>query len=166
MKLKYFLNPANSIYLDAPSPWQIGFQDGASPGYEGIIVLHDSIMFFLIWISVAVFWVLLSLMSYFSSAKSGLLYKYLNHGKIVPIQKCFKFNPKNNYKYIRLYSTCSATSIDETCTEKAPIVNSNSRDIKFYDDAYSMKKLIIKDNKNKSGIYKWKLAGSLPAPII
>jgi cytochrome c oxidase subunit 2 len=38
----------NNLQLDAPTPWQIGFQDGASPGFEGIVTLHDSIMFYLI----------------------------------------------------------------------------------------------------------------------
>lgn len=70
----------NNLQLDAPTPWQIGFQDGASPGFEGIVTLHDSIMFYLIWILVSVFWVLMSLISYFSSNKSTLVYKYLNHG--------------------------------------------------------------------------------------
>ena len=31
----------NILQLDAPLPWQIGFQDGASPGFEGIVTLHD-----------------------------------------------------------------------------------------------------------------------------
>lgn len=76
-----FLGFSNNILqLDAPTPWQIGFQDGASPGIEGIVTLHDSIMFYLIWILVSVFWVLMSLISYFSSNNSTLVYKYLNHG--------------------------------------------------------------------------------------
>ena len=76
-----FLGFSNNILqLDAPTPWQIGFQDGASPGFEGIVTLHDSIMFYLIWILVSVFWVLISLLSYFTSNKSTLVYKYLNHG--------------------------------------------------------------------------------------
>jgi cytochrome c oxidase subunit 2 len=45
----------NNLQLDAPTPWQLGFQDGASPSFEGIITLHDSIMFYLIWILVSVF---------------------------------------------------------------------------------------------------------------
>ena len=61
-------------------------------------------------------------------------HKYLNHGKVVPTQKCFK----NNMNCIKFYSTSSE-------------VNS----AKFYEDAFSMRKIIIKDNKNKSGIYKW-----------
>ena len=36
------LNSSQTILtLDAPTPWQIGFQDGASPGFEGIVTLHD-----------------------------------------------------------------------------------------------------------------------------
>lgn len=81
VSLELFLGFSNNILqLDAPTPWQIGFQDGASPGFEGIVTLHDSIMFYLIWILVSVFWVLISLASYFSSNKSTLVYKYLNHG--------------------------------------------------------------------------------------
>jgi len=48
-----FLN--TTIYNDAPEPFQIGFQDGASPGYTGIVALHDSIFFYLVLISVGVF---------------------------------------------------------------------------------------------------------------
>nr|YP_010391070.1 GIY-YIG endonuclease [Fusarium nepalense]UPX02383.1 GIY-YIG endonuclease [Fusarium nepalense]UPX02438.1 GIY-YIG endonuclease [Fusarium nepalense] len=59
----------------------------------------------------------------------------------MPTQKCFKFN--SIYKFFsnnhRSYSTTS----------------SSSSSVKFYEDAFSMRKLIIKDNKDKSGIYKW-----------
>jgi len=74
-----------SLFLDAPEPWQIGFQDGASPGFEGIVALHDSIFFFLILISVSVFWILFAIIRNFSSAKSGIIYKYLNHGTILEL---------------------------------------------------------------------------------
>ena len=40
-----FLAP---IYNDAPEPWQLGFQDGASPTQEGITELHDTIFFYLV----------------------------------------------------------------------------------------------------------------------
>lgn len=50
----YYLN----IYIqtdifsfnDAPYPWQIGFQDPASPGFSGIFNLHNEITFFLFFI--------------------------------------------------------------------------------------------------------------------
>ncbi|KIM20525.1 hypothetical protein M408DRAFT_18570 [Serendipita vermifera MAFF 305830] len=64
------LNSTPSILLDAPAPWQIGFQDVASPGFEGIVSLHDSIMFYLILILVT---------------KSGIVYKYLNHGTLIEL---------------------------------------------------------------------------------
>ena len=44
--------------LDAAEPWQTGFQDPATPVMEGIINLHNDIMFFLIVIGVLVGWVL------------------------------------------------------------------------------------------------------------
>jgi len=47
---------ANPIFNDVPEPLQLGFQDGASPGYSGIEDLHDSIFFYLVLISVGVFW--------------------------------------------------------------------------------------------------------------
>ena len=70
----------NSLFLDAPMPWQIGFQDGASPGFEGIVALHDAVMFYLVLILVSVFWMLFAIIRYFSSANSKIVYKYLNHG--------------------------------------------------------------------------------------
>ncbi|RYE26655.1 MAG: hypothetical protein EOP45_03555 [Sphingobacteriaceae bacterium] len=33
----------------------MGFQDGATPSFEGIVELHDSIFFYLIVISILVF---------------------------------------------------------------------------------------------------------------
>jgi cytochrome c oxidase subunit 2 len=44
--------------LDAAEPWQTGFQDPATPVMEGIINLHNDIMFFLIVIGFLVGWVL------------------------------------------------------------------------------------------------------------
>jgi cytochrome c oxidase subunit 2 len=58
--INFLFNPSsiltnNSLFLDAPMPWQIGFQDGASPGFEGIVALHDAVMFYLVLILVSVF---------------------------------------------------------------------------------------------------------------
>ena len=33
--------------LDCPEPWQMGFQDPATPVMEGIIDFHHDVMFFL-----------------------------------------------------------------------------------------------------------------------
>ena len=64
----------------------------------------------------------------------------------MPTQKCFKFSNilNNNLNSIRFYSTAFSSDVNS---------------VKFYPpfrgDVYAMKKLIINDNKNKSGIYKW-----------
>jgi group I intron endonuclease len=83
---------------------------------------------------------MISIVRNYTSDRSPISHKYLNHGKYVPIKKCFKFKINNNLNYIRFYSTTSEKDVNS---------------MKFYEDAYLMKKLIIKDNKKKSGIYKW-----------
>ncbi len=52
-----------SILLnDAALPWQLGFQDSATPIHEGIVELHDAIMYYLIVICILVFWMLSSVL--------------------------------------------------------------------------------------------------------
>ena len=76
----------NIVHLDSPEPFQYGFQDGASPGFDGIVALHDSILFYLILIMVSVFWIMFTIIiTYFNSTKSGLVYKYLNHGTMLEL---------------------------------------------------------------------------------
>jgi cytochrome c oxidase subunit 2 len=38
---------AKATYLDAPMPWGIYFQDSATPQMEGLVELHDNIMYYL-----------------------------------------------------------------------------------------------------------------------
>lgn len=125
--------------FDVPTPWGIYFQDSATPQMEGLVELHDNIMYYLVIILFAVAWVMLSIVRNYIETKSPFSHKYLNHGKRVPFQKCFKLKILNNVNYIRTYST-NSSNIDNTI---------------LYQDAFSMKKQIIKDNKDKSGIYKW-----------
>ena len=75
----------NTIFNDAPQPWQIGFQDSAAPGFTGIVELHNTIFFYLVVISVGVFWVLGSIIYYFNSKKSPIVHKYLNHGTLIEL---------------------------------------------------------------------------------
>jgi cytochrome c oxidase subunit 2 len=70
----------NVISNDLAQPWQLGFQDGASPGLTGIVELHDTIFFYLVVISVGVFWILGSIIYFYKSSKSPIVHKYLNHG--------------------------------------------------------------------------------------
>lgn len=72
-----------TIFNDAPQNWQTGFQDPATPGFTGIIELHDTIFFYLIIICVGVFWVFGNVIVNFNSNKSSLVHKYLNHGTLI-----------------------------------------------------------------------------------
>lgn len=153
----FFLINKLVMNFDAPSPWGIYFQDSATPQMEGLNELHDNIMYYLVVILFAVGWILLSIVINYISTKSPISHKYLNHGRDVPIQKCFKFKGNlrlvnNNNKYIRSYSTTSSSGPK---TKSLGLSQKDHNSIKLYQDPYSMRKLIIKDNKNKSGIYKW-----------
>jgi len=75
----------NGIHNDAAEPWQLGFQDSASPALTGIVELHNKIGFFLIVISLSVFWVLLALNNTYNSSKNPIAYKYLTHGTILEL---------------------------------------------------------------------------------
>lgn len=75
----------NTIFNDAPQPWQIGFQDSAAPGFTGIVELHNTIFFYLVVISVGVFWVLGSIIYYYNFKKSPIVHKYLNHGTLIEL---------------------------------------------------------------------------------
>ena len=50
-----------------------------------------------------------------------------------------------NKKFIYSYSTFSTKNF----------INSEPHPIKIYEDPFSIKKTIIKENKGKSGIYRW-----------
>jgi len=51
-------------HTDAPTAWQVGFQDPASPTMEGIINFHHDLMFFIVAIMVFVMWLLFRLFIY------------------------------------------------------------------------------------------------------
>jgi cytochrome c oxidase subunit 2 len=80
-----FLSIFDIILNDAPQPWQIGFQDGATPIMEGIVEFHDQIFFYLIIIIVFVTWILSSILFTFSSNKNKLSAKYENHGTLIEL---------------------------------------------------------------------------------
>nr|QRH18087.1 cytochrome c oxidase subunit 2 [Sporobolomyces sp.] len=73
------------VHCDAPYPWQIGFQDRATPTFEGIVELHDTIFFYLVVISFLVFWMLSVIMVKFSTSKVGIVHKYHNHGTLIEL---------------------------------------------------------------------------------
>jgi heme/copper-type cytochrome/quinol oxidase subunit 2 len=76
----YFL-----INLDAPHAWGIYFQDSATPQMEGLVELHDNIMYYLVIILFAVGWILFSIIRNYVSTKSPISHKYLNHGTLIEL---------------------------------------------------------------------------------
>ena len=80
-----FFSFFNIIQNDSPEPWQIGFQDGASPGFTGIVELHNNIFFYLVVISILVFWMLGSTIYNYDANRSRITHKYLVHGTIIEV---------------------------------------------------------------------------------
>ena len=141
---KYTVKKGSHLKGDVPLAWGLYFQDGATPSFEGIVDLHNRIMFYLVVILFGVSWVMLSIMWNFNKSENKLVYRYLNHGKFVPIQKYFKFKSVVSKVFIRTYTTLPNKTFH----------NSIKNDIvKFYEDAFNMRKNILKENKGKSGIY-------------
>lgn len=75
----------NTINLDAPHAWGIYFQDSATPQMEGLVELHDNIMYYLVIILFGVGWILFSVIRNFVISKSPIAHKYLNHGTLIEL---------------------------------------------------------------------------------
>src|SRR5437868_3670062 len=74
--LKLLLNYIHE-YCDAPRPWGLYFQDSAAPQMEGLVELHDNIMFYLIIILFGVGWVLVSVITKLQQCKISNLTQIL-----------------------------------------------------------------------------------------
>ena len=70
---------------DIPLAWGLYFQDGASPSFEGIVDLHNRIMFYLVVILFGVSWIMLSIIWNFNKSRNKLVYRYLNHGTLIEL---------------------------------------------------------------------------------
>jgi cytochrome c oxidase subunit II len=70
---------------DVARPWGLYFQDSATPQMEGLIELHDNIMFYLVIILFAVGWIMLSIVINYVNKKSPISHKYLNHGTLIEL---------------------------------------------------------------------------------
>lgn len=81
----YHLSSRAAIWNDAPEPWQLYFQDSATPTMEGIVELNDQISFYLIVILVFISWMLSTIVYSFSSANNKIKYKYENHGTLIEL---------------------------------------------------------------------------------
>jgi cytochrome c oxidase subunit 2 len=83
--MQNFTSIFNIILNDSAEPWQLGFQDSAAPGFTGLVTLHSTIGFYLIVISIAVFWFLFSLLYSNSYVKNPIAHKYLTHGTVLEL---------------------------------------------------------------------------------
>ena len=75
----------NPLRSDTPRPWGIYFQDSASPQMEGLVELHDNILFYLVVILFGVGWLLLIIVKKFTNTESPISYKYLGHGTLIEL---------------------------------------------------------------------------------
>lgn len=81
----FFIEKLLILLFDSPNAWGIYFQDSATPQMEGLIELHDNIMYYLVIILFAVGWIMVSLVLNFVEKKSPISHKYLNHGTLIEL---------------------------------------------------------------------------------
>jgi len=75
----------NNLLFDAPIAWGIFFQDSASPQMEGIIEIHNYIMYFLTAILIGVGWILIHNVRSYAYTVSPISHKYLKHGTLIEL---------------------------------------------------------------------------------
>lgn len=59
-----------AVWADAALPWQMGFQDPATPIAEGIIRFHHDLMFVLVFVSSFVAWIMVRIVYHFYHTKN------------------------------------------------------------------------------------------------
>jgi len=69
---------------DSSIPWSLSFQDPATPVMEGIVNIHNDIMFFLISTAILTFWVLFRVVYYFNESRNEIPSKNV-HGTVIEI---------------------------------------------------------------------------------
>lgn len=95
---------------DAPEPWQMGFQDPATPIMQGIIDLHHDIVFFIVVIAIFVLWMISRTLYHFQSTKNPLPEKIL-HGTAIEI--AWTVTPSFILVFIAVPSFALLYSLDE-----------------------------------------------------
>nr|QBX98837.1 cytochrome c oxidase subunit 2 [Chloropicon sp. RCC4434] len=73
-----------SAFCDAAEPWQLGFQDPASPVMQGLVDLHHDLMFFITFIFGFVAWILGRTLYHFSMSKNSEPYN-ITHGTVIEV---------------------------------------------------------------------------------
>jgi len=73
-----------NIFLDISEPWQLGFQDPATPIMEGIINFHHDVMFYLIVIVILTAWIVARCIFFFNEDRHPNPEKFV-HGTTLEI---------------------------------------------------------------------------------
>jgi heme/copper-type cytochrome/quinol oxidase subunit 2 len=81
----FFYSIIKPIFNDVAEPWQLGFQDSATPGFTGLVTLHNTVGFYLVVICFAVFWFIFSIMYYYKANNNPIAHKYLTHGTVLEL---------------------------------------------------------------------------------
>jgi len=71
-------------FADASTPWQVGFQDPATPIAEGIIRFHHDRMVVLVFVSVFVAWIMTRCVHHFEASKNPTP-SHVVHGTVIEI---------------------------------------------------------------------------------
>nr|ANY30379.1 cytochrome oxidase subunit 2 [Halophila decipiens] len=101
---------------DAAEPWQLGFQDPATPLLQGINDLHHDIFFFLIMILVFVLWMLLRTLWHFHETTNPIPQRIV-HGTTIEI--LWTLFPSIILMFIALPSFALLYSMDEVVVDPA-----------------------------------------------
>ena len=75
----------NIVFMDAAEPWQLGFQDPATPIMEGIINFHNYIMIFLTGVGIFVMWLLARCLILYSEERNNDEIDNFTHATTVEI---------------------------------------------------------------------------------
>lgn len=63
------------LFIDSPIPWQLGFQDPATPLIIGIIHFYNYLIFFLVGIGVFVLWIIARALILFKNSQNSTKYQ-------------------------------------------------------------------------------------------
>ncbi|MAY74464.1 MAG: cytochrome c oxidase subunit II [Phycisphaerae bacterium] len=72
------------VFCDAATPWQLGFQDPATPIAEGIVRFHHDLIFILVFVCIFVFWMLIRIVLHFNVVKNSVP-SHVVHGTTIEI---------------------------------------------------------------------------------
>lgn len=80
----YPLVMGHVVHMDAPEPWQMGFQDPATPIAQGIMDLHHDLMFFIVFVATFVSWMIARTLVHFRAPRNPVPEKII-HGTVIEI---------------------------------------------------------------------------------